>query len=331
MIRDPTHSLSIDGYLKHGEPAHLDISIHNQFAMKGVWLRGSLHVDVDKENPAPDVSASACHWYRRHGFDFIAVQNTIAAMGADVLQDGFLPILGAEKPPGHTVVVNVDWNSLPDLNNATMPLITRTTAFIKAIDECGGLAIVAHPFWTGWSWKELTQLLDAGAAGIEVTNGNWRHAANWRSDQIWGMLLNAGYRPVAIGADDCQQLGDDRATASWTGMLASERSVEAILAAIRDGRTYASEGPRIRRVSVEESGGIVVECSPCRACSFLTWGPEVDKQWVSAGSTGRERFELDLAAKGYRIHGYLVIVLEDFDCNRAWTSAMDVEVAIRDI
>ena len=46
------------------------------------------------------------------------------------------------------------------------------------------------------------------------------------------------------------------------------------------------------------------------------------------GSAPAERFVLDLALHGYRLRDYLVVVLQDADGNRAWSSAIDMEVQV---
>jgi len=141
-------------------------------------------------------------------------------------------------------------------------------------------------------------------------------------------LLNVGYRPAAIGGDDSHHLGDDPAGKSWTGVLAHERSAHAILDAVRNRRSYASEGPEFHRIAVRDNARILVECSPCRACYFLTRGWEVQNVHVDPAAPDARQFELDLATRAYRINGYLVIVLEDAHYNRAWASAIEINVKI---
>ncbi len=72
----------------------------------------------------------------------------------------------------------------------------------------------------------------------------------------------------------------------------------------------------------------MVECSPCRACYFSTAGWPVKNDIIEDDAPAGQRFELELATSGYRVNGYLVIVLEDAEGNRAWTSAIDMQVKI---
>jgi len=249
-------------------------------------------------------------------------------MSDESIKGGFILILGDELQPGHTLAIGVGKELVVDVEGVSGGMGERTAALVRAIQSKGGIAIVAHPFWTGWSWKALSAIMDAGAVGFEVANGYWRRAANGRSNQIWGMLLNAGYRPAAVGGDDSHSLGDVVAGKSWTGVFAKERSNEAILEAIQARRTYASEGPEIYGIHVEQPGRVVVECSPCRACYFSTAGWPVKNDIAEDGVPAVERFELELATSGYRVQNYLVIVLEDGEGNRAWTSAIDMQVKI---
>jgi len=328
MINEPTDYFSIDGQLKRGRPAHLDVTLHSQFATGGVWLRGNLHCHAGGHTGTSEQSAAVCKWYREHGFDFVAVKHSLAEMGAEAAKDGFSPLLGDELQPGHTLAIGVSKELVLDLEGISGGMGERTGALVKAIQSQGGLAIVAHPFWTAWNWNDLSTIMRAGAVGFEVANGYWRRAANGRSDQIWGMLLNAGYRPAAVGGDDSHSLEDVVAGKSWTGVFAKERSSEAILEAIQARRTYASEGPEIYGIHIEPSGRVVVECSPCRACYFSTAGWPVKNDIVEDGVPATQRFELEFATSGYRVQKYLVIVLEDAEGNRAWTSAIDMQVSI---
>jgi predicted metal-dependent phosphoesterase TrpH len=214
----------------------------NQYALEGMWLKGNTHCDADRHIAAPQTNISVCQWYRRHGFDFVAVRHTPEQLGSQALEGNFIPVLGEELHPGHLVVLGIGEQVLPDVDQrrAHGDTLEETTAFVKEIRRQGGIAIIAHPFWTGWGWPQLTELMNAGVQGFEVTSGDWRKESLARANQIYKMLLSGGYRPAAIGADDSHGLGDELAGKAWTGVLAGDHTSDGILAAIRTGRTYAS-------------------------------------------------------------------------------------------
>ena len=87
MMNEPTDYFSLDGQLKRGRPAHLDVTLHNQFATGSVWLRGNLHCHAGGHTGSPEQSAVVCQWYRVHGFDFVAVRHRLAEMGAEAAFD----------------------------------------------------------------------------------------------------------------------------------------------------------------------------------------------------------------------------------------------------
>ena len=198
---------------------------------------------------------------------------------------------------------------------------------------------MAHPFKSGYNWEQLNLLCDAGLDGIEIVNSNVRGkgADAGRFDQIWHMLLREGRNLVAIGNDDAhgphedisQQGGISRA--GWTGILAREVTVPSVLEAIREKRTYASEGPQIEKIEFNQNGKLIVSTSACVACHFRSvgGGRGGSSTYPEQGITS-QRFVLDLATTGYRVQDRLVIILEDAHGRRAWTSPIDIKLEIHD-
>ncbi len=323
MDSAPTRFLSVDGYLKHGRPVHLDIELANPFDFDGLWLRGNTHCDA-AQGCGPERSLEACDWYREHGFDFLVISHSAEEMGPASTEGDFAPIRGEEVHPNHLIAIGATRADLPDFRKPEYGDATeQTVRCIEWLRSRGAVPLIAHPSWTVWSWEALVSLIGAGAAGLEVTNSDWRHEGLARADQIYAMLVGQGHRLAAVGGDDAHDVGDELSGKCWTGVLAAERTPEAICEAIRQRRTYASEGPVIRGLRIEEPGRVVVECSSCRACFFCTRGWCVENQVPPAPA---ERFELDLATHGYRISGFFTITLEDESGNRAWTSPIDATV-----
>ena len=53
-------------------------------------------------------------------------------------------------------------------------------------------------------------------------------------------------------------------------MKAESLSVETIMDAIKKGHFYASTGPKIKDITIDEDGLITVECSPAKYISFVS-------------------------------------------------------------
>jgi hypothetical protein len=99
--------------------------------------------------------------------------------------------------------------------------------------------------------------------GIELWNAS-AHRENDRGDSgyVWDLALDAGLAFTPFGTDDSHYPAFDVADA-WTMVRAADRTRDAVVAAIRAGHTYASNGPTI--LDVERDGDAVeVTCSPVR-------------------------------------------------------------------
>jgi len=330
--------LDIPGTLRN-RSVRITGTIHNQFAVPGVWLRGSLHCHLGRPN-RPEWLAGAVEHYRGLGYDFIAgmEHNRIIAVDS---QPDILVIPGAEMSgPGHVLVYGMD--QLPEPDQAGDEA-ERTAGMIRKIRERGGIAVLAHPFKSGYTWEQLSLLCDAGLDGIEVLNSNVRGkgADTGRADQIWHQLLRDGRSLIALGSDDAHGPHEDMAKSAWggvshigwTGVLADEFSVAAVLEAIRKGRTYASEGPEIRAIEFRDDGKLTVSCSPCVGCHFRSVGGGRGGSSVfpPEGQAFGERFVFDLAVAGYRVQDRLVIVLQDAFGRRAWVSPIRVDLTIQEV
>jgi hypothetical protein len=314
-------------------------TIHNQFAIPGVWLRGTLHCHLGGHR-RPEWVAGAAEHYRRLGYDFLAGMDHDRIAAVDPVPD-MLVIPGAEiSGPGHVLAYGLDQPLEPDHEGDP---IERTAATIRTIKQKGGVAVLAHPFKSGYTWEQLNLLCDAGLDGMEILNSNVRGkgADVGRSDQIWHMLLREGRSLVALGNDDAHGPHEDLADsgsggashAGWTGVLAREFSVLGVLEAIREERTYASEGPQIMGIQFREDGRLIVSSSPCVACHFRSvgggWGGS--SVYPGQGQETSEQFVFDFGVTGYRVQDRLVIILEDAFGRRAWVSPISMSLAVHEV
>ncbi len=127
--------------------------------------------------------------------------------------------------------------------------------------EQGAASFLAHPYWTGVDPTELDgeELFD----GIEVFNAGCEHeSGRGDSSAFWDSLLERGLRPGCIAADDAHVAATDIGHAA-TWVRAAERSPDAVVEALRTGRSYASSGPLLHEVHRERTT-VAVSCSPCR-------------------------------------------------------------------
>lgn len=314
-------TFEIDGRDKRG-PIRLRIEVDNQFEGGGRWLRGGLHSHVAQMGESREV----CEHYMNLGFDFLATTDYLSITPMPESSRAFTPVPGAEMfcPEGDdlTHIICLGLRRLPRPLDGTVEDVSR---LVRDTEAQGGLAVIAHPAWSDYSWEKAYALARSGVVGLEVSNRlTWQINGKERSEELWQMLLNAGVRLAAVGVDDAIVLKDPDVTGrTWTGVLVRRPGVEGILEGIRAQRTYASEGPEIRDFRIETRGEVVVECSPCKACHVRSIGFGVRSV---QSSTPSNRFEVDLAVEGYRMQDWVFACVEDEYGRRAWTSAIPVHV-----
>ena len=134
------------------------------------------------------------------------------------------------------------------------------------IVSAGGIAYLAHPYWTGA--RPAGFELPASVTGIEVFNAGCElEVGRGLSSVHWDELLETGRACPALVTDDSHHPGFDSGHA-WTWVRA-ERSQESVLEALRTGRFYGSTGPVIHDVDARD-GEVVVRCTPARSVTLLT-------------------------------------------------------------
>ena len=226
------------------------------------WYRGDLHAHTwhsDGSAPLADLVAAA----RAQGLDFAAVteHNTISHLPlvlsrvegpilsqveGPVLTPDLLLIPGVEITTyhGHANVWPVDWPAEGFVefrcwNDEQMAQVR------EAVRARGVLFSVNHPKDDGPPW-EFGDLFDPDC--IEVWGSPW-FISNYQSLAVWDAQLRQGKRITGVGGSDKHQ-GRFTGELSWyevgnpcTWVYASALSVEAIVAGLRAGHVFISEGP----------------------------------------------------------------------------------------
>lgn len=236
----------------------------------GSWLRCALHAHTTGSDGelAPD---ALCAHYARAGYDVLALtdhwRRTEAAADGGLLaipsvelncilpgaRDGHVLGFGVEASPEDLAALGAEHADLE-----------RTAGWIL---DHGGVAYLAHPYWTGVTPGTLE--LPANVAGIEVYNaGCDLEVGRGLSAVHWDELLEAGRLCPAIATDDSHHPGFDSDLA-WTWVRAEERSAEGVLAALAAGAFYGSTGPAIREVR-RDGDAVEVRCSPVRSVTLVS-------------------------------------------------------------
>ncbi len=157
------------------------------------------------------------------------------------------------------------------------------------IVEKGGVPFLCHPYWSGLRAQDV--LAAPSLAGIEIWNGSAEALqGNGLSTVQWDDALQQGRLLMGLATDDCHTPGEDSGF-GWTWVLAGERSGPAVIEALRNGRFYASSGPKIRDIVIEETS-VLVRCSPSRSARLRSgpWdGCAVNAELGMGNGRGEER------------------------------------------
>jgi len=200
---------------------------------------------------------------------------------------------------------------------------TDANAALQAARQAGALTYVAHPYWCGLNHSELAALCEFD--GIEVSNSACRYNSKNDSSAYWDALLDDGRKLNAIAVDDTHRKWD--LFHNWTQIIADENNAEALLTALKNGHSYATQGPEFTRISYIDG---VFEADFDRAESVMIasekhWGhcccmdsrkyagemPDVISD-VTSIHFERKR---DLASEVY-----FRVIIRDFSGRYAWTN-----------
>jgi hypothetical protein len=235
----------------------------------GLWLRCALHshtTNSDGEMSAEmlvrhfewseyDVLALTDHWVRtvqRSTRKLLVIPSTElnARVGASG-DDAHVLALGVAADPEPPE--SGEFDSLP--------------AVVEWVAANGGLPYLAHTYWSGLRTEQWVDC--EGLLGLEVWNtGCELEVGRGDSSVHWDEALELGRPLQGIATDDSHHPGYDSGFA-WTMVQAAERSQEAVLAALREGRFYSSTGPVLESVELD-GDAVEIRCSPAQSVTLVS-------------------------------------------------------------
>lgn len=211
----------------------------------GMWLRGNLHLHPRPKDRPDDVA----QWYAAAGYGFLGLTEHDKFYSLEDIAEwnhcGMVLIPGNEvtKNGPHILHLDADRQVEPDPDRQKV---------IDQINGSSGFAIVNHPNlgsdFDGCPLATLQQL--TGYVGIEIFNasGFGGMGSAYATDK-WDMLLSQGRRLWGFASDDYHHRTD--AQRGWIMAFVKQRTREAVLDALRQGRFYASTGVTIDRIAVD--------------------------------------------------------------------------------
>ena len=296
------------------------------FDKAGQWWRGNLHTHStvsDGKRPQEYVIAA----YRDEGYDFISLtdhflkQYDYPIVDTSALRDDKITtIFGAElHGPAlshgelwHIVAVGLPLDFPPKQEHETGPDMAARAA------AAGAFVGIAHPSWYNLTLSDAMQVVPYADA-VEVYNSTARFDNDggdgwYLADQI---STTTGRPLLAYAADDAHfHIRPDR-FGGWVWVKAEERTPEALLAALKAGSFYSSQGPTFSDIR-REGDDLVITASPVDEIMLTGIGSK--RRGVSEPGLTEARLPIaPFAGEWARV------TIIDANGKRAWTSPFVVD------
>ena len=185
--------------------------------------------------------------------------------------------------------------------------------------EEGFIVSYNHPVWSQQSYPDYIDL--KGLFAIEIHNTECKSLGHYDTEQPWRDLLSRGERLFPLATDDAHSI--DSTLGGWINVMADELEYSKVFDALERGDFYASTGPEIKELYLED-GTIKVKTSPAVKV-------EVNTDYREARSTEflnepEEYFEFDISGflekhKDEKGAHYFRLTVRDEKGKCAWSRA----------
>lgn len=285
------------------------------------WLKGNLHAHSDRSDG--DASPlEVARWYCRHQYDFLVIsdhnlQVAVEPISQQLRAEGLslLLIPGEEVTtwwpnPHRTLALHVGAigarGTVGPASGESVREVLR--ASLRRVEDASGMAILNHPnFWNSITPADLLAL--PHLTHLEIFNGHPLTYSEGTAElppveESWDRLLKAGRRVLGVAVDDAHDYWEFGAEhrnpgRAWVWVAATEKTEEAVMAALLAGNFYCSTGPRLLRADPKD-GFLEVAADTQGVIEFITGGEVIGvvrgkaaRQQVPAGSYVRGRFRDD--------------------------------------
>lgn len=294
------------------------------FNKPGQFYKGNIHTHSTRSDGGltPEEVVAA---YRSRGYDFLALtDHFLEKYGFPIVDTTpfrdaqFTTLLGAELhgpiiesgDPWHIVAVGLPPDFAPPVPGEAGPAIAARAA------AAGAFVGMAHPAWYSLSLDDALALTAAHAVEIYNTVCEM-HSDRGESWHLADVLLGRGKRLLAYAADDAHFKGQPDAFAGWVQVRAERLDPDALLAALKSGHFYSSQGPELLDITIA-GDEMQIACSPA-AVVHLT----------GRGSARRALYGDALTEAIFPVApfvgGACRVTIVDRDGKRAWSNPIWIE------
>jgi hypothetical protein len=286
------------------------------FDKAGRFYRGNLHTHSNRsDGTLPPVTVAQT--YRDRGYDFLAITDHFQEQYGFPITDTrplrtphFTTLLGAEftapategGPDMDIIALGLPLNFAPPAPGKTAPALAARAA------AAGAFVGLAHPLASRLSADAAAALTAIQA--VEIYNAVVRNKESW---SLSDALSAKDVRRTAFAADDNHFLARKPAwPPAWVQVRAERLEPDALLAALKAGHFYSSQGPELRDVAIVDDT-LRVACSP--ATVVLVSGPGDRVASRSGGGITACAFSIE-PFRG----GFCRVTIVDADGLKAWSN-----------
>ncbi|NEX44628.1 PHP domain-containing protein [Pseudotabrizicola algicola] len=297
------------------------------FTAPGRFWRGNLHTHSTRSDGVLSPE-EVCRRYRDEGYDFLALtDHFIGVYGYPIVdtlpyrQEGFTTLLGAELHSGamangelwHILAVGLpadfahsdspDFHAKPGQETAA-ELAARAVA-------AGAFVAIAHPQWSGLTLADARSVTAAHA--VEVYNHGCANGCD-RPDgfAIADLLLSEGRRLTMVATDDAHFYEPDH-FGGWVMVKSTENTPGSLLAALKAGEFYSSQGPDLRDIRLFDDR---IEVDHSAVAAMIVQGQGTAARAVHGHSMTTSSMELTRFGNS----PWLRVTLIDAAGKRAWSN-----------
>ena len=281
------------------------------------FFRANFHCHTTRSDSGLDPE-SAVGFYRNAGYDILSVTDhrTVTEAGGD--RPLLIPGIEIDYAlPGQAVHIlglgmRREIGALWDRSGTPQD-------GINLIRSLGGIAVLAHPAWSLNTPAFIRSL--SGLSGVEIWNSVSTLPLNGEradSSSLLDVTWASGGTLMPVFANDDSHAYRDEAGVAATMVQAEALTAEAVMAALRAGRFYATTGPEIQQVENRDNREIIVRCSPAECVIFYS-----DSPWAE----GRAVISRGLTECCYRIQRndhFVRIEVRDRAGRKAWSSPVRI-------
>jgi hypothetical protein len=295
------------------------------FTAPGRFFKGNLHTHSTRSDGKLEPE-EVCRRYRERGYDFLCLSDHFLKAYDFPLTDTtayrtdrFTTILGAELHASatsggdhwHILAVGLPADFTPPSADESGPQLAERAY------QAGAFVAIPHPEWYALTIEDARTIANAHA--VEVYNHTSQvHCSRGGGSYFLDHMLIEGRKINALACDDAHFNipGDVERDAfgGWVMVKAEANEPEALLAALKAGHYYSTQGPDIHDIRREDDE-LVVTCSP--SVQIMLLGRHARSSFASGSDMTEARLPLTRFAEGW---GRLAILDAAGRC--AWSNPM---------